>query len=177
MPRPEKVRLVAELAERLGRAQLAVITDFRGVKAGEMVRLRRELRAVQAEYKVAKNTLLRWAAQAQGQEAMGPLLVGPTGVVFCYDDLAAPVRLLGEFARSTRLLTIRGAVLDNQLLTPQQVAELASLPPRAVLQAELVGNIQGVLAGFVGLLNAALGEFVRTLDARLAQQSGAEAAA
>jgi large subunit ribosomal protein L10 len=176
MPTPEKEAAVGELTGKLQRANLAVLTDYRGLTVRALADLRRQLRTADVEYEVAKNTLLRLAAKNTGVEGADDLLAGPTAVAFCYADIVAPAKTLTEFARTSRILNVRGAVLDGRLIGPEEVLRLATLPPVEQLHAEVVGAIGGPLAGFVGVLNGLLQTLVGTLEARGEQLGGGEGA-
>jgi len=172
MPTPEKVEAVSELTDKMQRARMAVVTDYRGLTVRDVANLRRQLRESKVEYTVAKNTLLRLAARNTGIEGADDLLDGPTAVAFCYDDIVAPAKALTDFARTSRILNVRGAVLDGQLIGADDVLRLATLPPVEQLHAEVVGAIGGPLAGFVGVLNGLLQTLVGTLEARGEQLGG-----
>jgi large subunit ribosomal protein L10 len=177
MPTPEKVAAVGVLTEKLQRAKLAVLTDYRGLTVRDLATLRRQLREADVEYEVAKNTLLRLAARSTGVEGADDLLAGPTAVAFCYADIVAPAKTLTDFARTSRILNVRGAVLEGRLIGADEVTRLATLPPAEQLRAEVVGAISGSLAGFVGVLNGLLQTLVGTLEARGEQLGGAGAEA
>jgi large subunit ribosomal protein L10 len=176
MPTPEKIAAVGELTQKLQRSKMAVLTDYRGLTVRDLATLRRQLGPAEVEYEVAKNTLLRLAARNSGVEGADDLLAGPTAVAFCYGDIVAPAKTLTDFARTTRVLNVRGAVLDGRLITPEDVTRLGALPPAEQLRAEVVGAIGGPLAGFVGVLNGLLQTLVGTLEARGEQLGGAEGA-
>jgi large subunit ribosomal protein L10 len=176
MPTPEKVVAVGELTEKMQRAKLAVLTDYRGLTVRDLANLRQQLRPADVEYEVAKNTLLRLAARNSGVEGAEELLAGPTAIAFCYADIVAPARTITEFARISRVLNIRGAVLDGRIISTEDVTRLATLPPTEQLHSELVGSIGGPLAGFVGVLNGLLQTLVGTLEARAEQIGGADSA-
>jgi large subunit ribosomal protein L10 len=175
MPTPEKIAAVGELTGKLQRANLVVLTDYRGLTVRDLANLRRQLREAGVEYEVAKNTLLRLAAKNSGVEGADDLLTGPTAVAFCYDDIVAPAKTLTDFARTSRILNVRGAVLEGRLIGPEAVTRLATLPPVEQLHAEVVGAIGGPLAGFVGVLNGLLQTLVGTLEARGEQLGGGAA--
>lgn len=177
MPTEEKIKMVEELADKLARARMVVLTDYRGLTVASQAALRAQLRGAQVEYAVTKNTLLLRAAHRHGLGAIEPHLSGPTAVAFCYgDDITAPARILNDFVRTSRILVIKIGLLDGQLLGAEEVVRLAMLPPRERLQVELIGSVIGPLAGFVGLLNGVLASLVRTLDARSQQVRGDAAA-
>jgi large subunit ribosomal protein L10 len=175
MPTEEKATAIGELTQKMERAKLAVVTDYRGLKVRDLADLRRQLRGAQVEYVIAKNTLLRIAARNTGVQGAESMLEGPTAVAFCYEDIVAPSKTLADFARTSRILNVRGGLLDGRVIGPAEVTRLATLPPREQLQAELVGSIGGPLAAVVGVLNGALQQLVGTLEARNEQLGGAAA--
>src|SRR5207247_11175496 len=101
--RPEKVAAVEELADRLSRATMAVLADYRGLTVGQLADLRRQLRPANVELRVAKNTLARLAAQRTGRDVLLPGLEGPTALVFSFGDPAAMAKALTEAIRTQRL--------------------------------------------------------------------------
>lgn len=153
----------------LREAQVAILTDYRGLTVQQMGQLRGQLRPSGSEVHVVKNTLTRIAAERLGIEDLAPMLEGPTAIAFGRDDVAAPARALDEAARTLTMLQVKGAILGGRVLAAGEVKRLASLPAQPQLRAELVGNIQGALAGFVGVLNGAVSNIVRTLEARSRQ--------
>src|SRR5437868_11099569 len=101
MPTPEKLAAVEDLTDKMRRAKLALVTDYRGLKVRDLAALRRTLRPHQVDFTIAKNTLLRIAANNAevGSEAANELLSGPSGVAFCYDDIVQPAKAISDFAR------------------------------------------------------------------------------
>ena len=174
--RPEKVAAVEGIADRFNRANLAVVADYRGLTVAQTREVRRQLQAVGAEMRIAKNTLARLAVKGTDGEAVLPILEGPTAVVFAYGDEVQSARALMDVIRLQRLgMQIKGALLGTRLLSGEEVTRLAELPSKEVLQATLVGTIGGPLAALVGTLNGALQQLVGVLDARGEQLSGAAA--
>ena len=176
MPTPEKAAAIDELTEKMGRAQLAVVTDYRGLTVRDLATLRRQLRGFEVDYTIAKNTLLRIAARNVGIEGSESLLEGPTAVAFCYQDIVGPSKAISDFARTSRILNVRGGLLNGKLIGADEVNRLATLPPMEQLRAEVVGAIGGPLSQMVGVLNGLLQTLVGTLEARVDQQGGASAA-
>ena len=172
MPTSEKAAAIEVLTDQLKRAKLAVLTDYRGLTVRDLANLRRQLRPHAVQYTIAKNTLLRLAAANNAIDGAERMLEGPTAVAFCYEDIVAPARALSDFARLSRIMTIRGAFLNGQVLEGDDVSRLATLPPVAHLRAELVGSIGGPLASLVGVLNGVLQMVVGTLEARGEQMDG-----
>ena len=179
MPTPQKVAAVEELTDKMRRAKLAVVADYRGLTVRDLATLRRSLRPHQVDFTVAKNTLLRIAARNAeiGSDAADALLEGPTGVAFCYEDIVQPAKALSDFARTSRILTLRGGLLGAQVLDAAEITRLAALPSAEQLRAEVVGAIGGALSQFVGVLNGLLQTVVGTLEAQVEKQGGAQATA
>jgi large subunit ribosomal protein L10 len=175
MPTPEKATAIDELTEKLGRAQLAVVTDYRGLTVRDLATLRRQLRPFQVDYTIAKNTLLRIAARNNGIEGSETLLEGPTAVAFCYEDMVGPSKAISDFARTSRILNVRGGLLNGQVIGADEITRLATLPSPEQLRAELVGAIGGPLASLVGVLNGVLQTLVGTLEAQSEKLGGAAA--
>jgi len=176
--RPKKVEIVAELADSIDRATMAVIADYRGLSVAQLEDLRAQLRPAQVEVKIAKNTLLRLAAQRSGRAAMLPALEGPTAIVFSFGDPAEMAKVLTDTIRTRRLaMPLRSGLLGDRLLPGADVTRIAELPSREVLAAQVLGTIQAPISNFVGVLAATLQSFVGVLDARRAQlEEGGEAA-
>lgn len=174
MPTEKKVAAVAELQDRLARATIAIGTGYVGLRVSEMAELRRALRGAGAELRVVKNTLLRRAAEAAGRPQILQLVEGPTAIAFSYDeDIVAPARALTQFLRTSRLpVTVRGALLDGEVLDGAGVEELASTPPREVLLGRIAGGLLAPAAHFVGLASGALRELAGLVEARAAQLEG-----
>jgi large subunit ribosomal protein L10 len=153
-PRAEKVASVAAVAERLSSAEAVFVTEYRGLKVHDLERLRVELRESGAEYKIFKNTLARIAAREQGLDALEELLVGPTGLVFAHADVATTAKRLRDFARANPALVIRGGMISGSVFDERTVAQLASLPSREVLLAQLAGALAAPLSACAGVLSA-----------------------
>src|SRR3954469_8537169 len=99
-PRPEKVAVVDEVRERLSSSSAALLTEYRGLKVGDLASLRRTLRAAGGDYKIYKNTLVRFAARDLGLDDFEALLVGPTAIAFVDGDAAAVAKALRDYART-----------------------------------------------------------------------------
>ena len=176
MARPEKVKEVEELADRFSRSSIAIVTDYRGLTVADMVGFRSRLREAGVEYRVSKNTLARFAAQNAGRDAILPDLVGPTAIAFSYDDPVAVAKAVTEFARTSRILQVKGALLGDRRISAEAVSQLAELPSRDVLLAQVMGGMKSPLVGLVSVLNGVVSGFVGVLDARRRQlEEGAAA--
>src|SRR5438270_1995980 len=177
MHRDDKERLVAELTERLRTADTLFVADYRGLSMPEIDGLRTELLNHGARFTVVKNTLTRRAAEAAGDDALLALLEGPSAIAFLESDgdPVAVAKALGAAARTTRVLTVRGGVLQGGPITAEDVENLAKLPSAEVVKGRTLGVIIAPLYAFVGLMNAPLRDFVGVLDARRRQLEQQEA--
>ena len=170
MPRArkeQKAEQVELLTEKLKKARVAVLTDYRGLTVAQMQDLRNRLRSADVEFRVVKNTMARRAAAESGNEALEGELKGPIGIAFGYDELGTPAKLLADFVRSTRLkLDIVGGLIEGRVFGPEQVRQLADLPPREVLLAQLLGTLQSPVAQLVATIQAPVQQLVGLLEAR-----------
>src|SRR5438132_5753124 len=139
MHRQDKERLVAELTERLRTADTLFVADYRGLSMTEIDGLRTELLRHGARFSVVKNTLTRRAAEAAGADALLALLEGPTAIAFleAEGDPVAVAKALADAARTSRVMTIRGGILEGRAIEGAAVEELAKLPPPDVLRAQV----------------------------------------
>ena len=173
MPKIEvKQVIVQEIAEKFRNAQTAVLVDYRGLTVEEVTELRAQARAAGVEYKVYKNSMMRFAAKETGYEGLLDVLVGPTAIAFCNTDPVAPAKMLSEFAKKHKALEIKAGMVDGKVLDVQGVAELAELPPREVLVARVLGALNSPITGFVNVLNGNMRGLVVALNA-IAEQKQA----
>jgi large subunit ribosomal protein L10 len=176
--RKDKEQVVADLVERLRSSETLILADYRGLSVGELDEVRTKLLEHGARFSVVKNTLTKRAAEEAGLETLTELLDGPTAIAFVGEgDMVAVAKTLNETARRTKILEIKGGILQGAPMEAAQVAELASLPSADVLKGQVLGAIVGPLNAIVGLFAAPLRDFVGLLDARVDQLGGAEAAA
>jgi large subunit ribosomal protein L10 len=179
-PRPEKVAVVDEIKARFEEADAVLLTEYRGLNVSQISELRRALRAAGGEYKVYKNTLVGFAAEAIGLE-LGDLLTGPTALAFVTsggDTKGDPVtvaKALRDFARGNPNLVVKGGVLGDSLLSADEAKALADVAPREELLARLAGGLAAPMVQFAGLLQALPRNFAYGLKA-LIDQGGAPGA-
>jgi large subunit ribosomal protein L10 len=176
-PRPAKAAVVTEVRERLDAADAAILTEYRGLTVGEIATLRRSLRAAGGDYKIYKNTLVRFAAQAQGLDELVPMLIGPTAIAFVEGDAVTVAKALRDFARTNPNLVVKGGLLGTGILTAKEATALADIPPREVLLARLAGGLAAPLQQFAGLLQALPRNLAYGLSALIEKQGGAPEAA
>jgi len=172
MLRNEKEAVIAEVAQLLTDTKDMFVSDYRGLTVAELKELRGKLRESGARLKVVKNTLGGIAADRSGREVVKDLLSGPTAVTFCGDDVAAAAKALSDFARAHPKFEVRGGVLESSLIDANGVKAIASLPPRDVLIAQVVGTMAAPMSGLVTVLQGTISWFVRALD-QVAQQRAA----
>jgi len=171
MQKSEKERVVAELTERLRTSETLIVADYRGLTNAEIDGLRSKLIEHGARFAVVKNTLTRRAAEAAGSDALLALLEGPSAIAFVQSDgdPVAVAKALRDAATSTKILAIRGGVLEGAAMTADEVESLAQLPPAEVLRAQLLAAIVSPLTTVVALVTAPLRDLAGLIDARIEQ--------
>jgi len=173
MKKSEKEQLVSELAQKLRGANALYFTDFTGLNVKRMTDLRRRLRKSGVEYVVIKNTLALRAVNESG--LVSERLKGPTGLVLSRDPIAA-AKVLSDFAKENDARpAVKGGLLDGRALDSAQVKQLATMPSREQMLAELGAGLQSPMAAFVGALNGLLYMFAGALEALRTQREGAAA--
>jgi large subunit ribosomal protein L10 len=176
MRKEEKSAVVGELAEKMGRASIALVSEYRGMSAGEATEVRRRLRAVRGELRVAKNTLIRRAIKDTPFAPLDDKLRGPVGLILSFADpieLAKTVTGMRELGEKFKL---RGGVLDGKALGAEDVQALAAMPPREVILAQLLGLIAAPATRLARLLNEPGSALARLVDAA-GKKGGAQAPA
>src|SRR5436189_1227781 len=171
MRRDQKEQVVEELTARLQAADTLLVADYRGLTMPQIDELRSRLLESGARFTVVKNTLTRRAAEAAGAEALLALLDGPSAIAFLETDgdPVAVAKALGEATRTTRVLAVRGGVLEGAAITSEDVENLAKLPPVDVLRGQVLGAVTAPLTTIVGLFTAPLQDLNGLLEARIAQ--------
>jgi large subunit ribosomal protein L10 len=173
-PRPEKVAVVNEVRGHFNDSDAAILTEYRGLTVTEISNLRRALRPAGGEYKVYKNTLVRFAARDLGLD-LDSMLEGPTAIAFVKGDAVTVAKALKDFARTNPKLVVKGGLLGEKVLDAKDTAALADVAPREVLLARLAGGIAAPMVQFAGLLQALPRNFAYGLKA-LIDQGGAPGA-
>jgi len=175
--RSEKVAVVDEVREKFSASDAAVLTEYRGLDVPAMAELRRALRESGGEYKVYKNTLVRFAVEELGLE-IDDLLTGPTAIAFVGEqadgsagDPVGVAKALKEFAKANEALIIKGGLLDEKRLTVEEISALAEIAPREVLLAQLAGAMAAPMQQFAALLKALPQNMAYALQALIEQGS------
>jgi large subunit ribosomal protein L10 len=171
MPTPKKIEQVAELKDRISRAEIAIAASYQGTSVAQQVALRSALRDAGAEMRVVKNTLLRIAATDAGLAQFGELADGPTAVVFGFDDPVAPARALADYIKSNAgtAVEIRRAVVLGEVVNAAYVLDLATVPPREELLGRIAGGLVGKVRELMTLLDGTTLDFAGLLEARALQ--------
>ena len=171
MKKEDKERVVAELTEYLRTAETLIVADYRGLTMPQIDALRGRLLENGARFAVVKNTLTRRAAEAAGADAVLALLEGPSAIAFVESggDPVAVAKALADAARETRVLTIRGGVLEGRAIQGSDVEQLAKLPPADVLRGQVLGAITGPLMNILAIFTTPLQDLYGLLDARIEQ--------
>ena len=149
-----KKGVVADIKQKFEKAQSAVLVDYRGLNVAEDTELRNQLRKAGVEYAVLKNTMINLAIQDMGLDDMKAHLEGPTAVAFGYEDAIAPAKVLSEFVKKSKKMTIKCGVCDGAYLDEAGVQALANTPSREVLIAKIMGSMMSSVSKFVYALEA-----------------------
>jgi large subunit ribosomal protein L10 len=169
-----KKEVVAELSERLKKAQTVVLAEYRGISVEDITVLRSRARASGVYLRVLKNTLARRAVQGTPFEKLGDQMVGPLAYGIS-DDPVSAAKVLHAYAKGNDKLVIKGGMMPNYLMTAKEVGNLATMPSREELLSKLLGTMQAPITKFVQTLNEVPGKFVRTLAAVRDQKEKASA--
>jgi large subunit ribosomal protein L10 len=175
--RPEKTAVVEEIRNRLGEADAAVLTEYRGLGVRALAGLRGALRPVNTEYKVFKVTLARRAAEEAGLTDLLPLLEGPVAFAFVHGDVVPAAKALRDFGRTNPELVVKGGLLGVRPLTASEITALADIPPRDQLLGMLAGGFQAPLTKAAGLFQAFTRNLAYGVQALIDQRASSEPAA
>lgn len=152
--RQDKEAKVSEIKEKMSKAQGVILAKYQGLTVEEDTELRKKLREAGVEYKVYKNTLSTIAAKELGYNDAENILVGPLAMAIGYEDPTAPARVLSDFAKNHKALELKGGFVQGEIFDAVKVAQLATIPPREVLIAKLLGSFKAPLSNLAYLLNA-----------------------
>ncbi len=174
MLRKQKEAVIEELAGNLSKCVVAVATDYRGLTAKEMVQLRRQMHQQGVDYRVVKNTLMRFAAEKAGVKGLDEFLTGPMAIALSYDDAVKPAKILIDHIKSANsALKVKGGVLGDKVLTAADVINLAATPSKEVLISQLLGRLKSPVYSLHFVLSSPLRGLVGVLQARVKQLEGA----
>lgn len=149
-----KKQVVAEIKEKLEKAQSVVLYDYRGLTVEQVTKLRNECRKAGVEYVVYKNNLIGLAAKEAGIEGLDDYLKGPTAVAFGMNDAVAPAKILSNFVKEVKKTEVKGGILSGNVIDVAGVETLAAMPSREVLIARIMGSMMSSVSKFVYCLEA-----------------------
>ncbi len=165
MKKEEKISIVSELQGKFQKAKGIVFTDYLGLNVEEITGLRNNLREVDLEYRVVKNTLARRASEGTAVDAAKEIFSGPVGIAVGYDDPVLLAKKVFEFSKSNDKLEIKGGIIEGDIYTPAQIKTISELPSREVQLSMLVGAMQSPLSKLASALNATLSGFMYAMEA------------
>ncbi|MCF6464404.1 50S ribosomal protein L10 [Clostridium sp. Cult2] len=171
----EKKQIVEEIKEKVEKAQGVVLVDYRGLNVEELTQLRRNYKEAGVDYKVYKNTMMRFAFKDAGFEEFNQYLTGPNAVAFGFDDPVQAAKISEEFAKKHDKLEIKAGIVDGKIIGIDEIKNLANLPSKEVLIAQALAGLNGPIAGFANVLQGTIRNLVYALNAVREKQEGIEA--
>lgn len=179
MATARKKETVRELNHLFNSSEVMIFTDYRGLRVADLNNLRRQLRDKGVEYHIAKNSLTTIAAHRAGRDDLAQLLDGPTAIAFVGSDIPGAAKVLQDFVRTSRIMTIRGGLAGKQLLSADQVGDLTKILTREQYIAKMMGSLNSPAQSIVGVLSNTLRGLMNVFQARIDQmkEQGGEAAA
>ncbi len=173
----QKKQLVAELAEQMKNASSGVLVDYKGINVADDTQLRAEMRKNNVDYRVIKNTLIRFAAKEAGLEGLDSVLEGTTALAISADDVIAPAKVVAQFAKKNAdIYNIKAGFMDGKVVGVEEIMEIANLPSKEVLLGRLVGGLQGPIFGLALVLKAIAEKKEQEGDAPAVAEEAAPAA-
>lgn len=163
-PKPKKVETVRELTDKVRRARGIFFTEFKGLTVAEITDLRRQCHQSHVEYMVCKNTFARMVLKDNGFEQALVHAVGPTGLVFGFDDPAVAAKILHDYAAKNEKLVLKGGIFEGRMISKKDIEAIKDLPSREQAIALLLAAIQAPLQGFYNVIAAVLRDFVSVVD-------------
>jgi large subunit ribosomal protein L10 len=175
MPNIEaKQAVVEEIKNKFAESKTAVLVDYRGLNVAEVSDLRSKAREAGIDYKVYKNTMMRFAVKELGYDELLEHLVGPTAVAFCNESEVAASKVMYEFGKDNEALEIKAGLVDGTVMDVAGIKAVAGLPSKEILVAKALGGLNAPIAGFANVLNANIKGLAVALGA-IMEQKQAEA--
>ena len=166
LSKDSKKEILQELITKLKESKGVVLTDYQGMNVFQISRLRNELKEKRIEFKVVKNTLMEKASEELNVEDLTKDLIGCTAMAFCSDDGIAPARFLKEYFKKNKIdLKIKSGLIDGRVFSPEKIMEIASLPSKDVLIAQMINGVKSPLYSLVFILQGPLRGLIYTLEA------------
>lgn len=149
----KKIKEVEELAEKIKKAKIVLLTDYKGINVADVTSVRAKLRGAQAEYKVIKNNITRRAMQSCNIEGLEGVLEGTTAVILGYEDYLEPLKAIYEYAKNNEFYKIKGGIIEGKVVSVEELITLAKLPSRETLIAGLAAALLGNISKLAVALN------------------------
>ena len=149
----KKIKEVEELAEKMSKAKIVLLTDYKGINVADVTAVRAKIRGAQAEYKVIKNNITRRALKACNIEGLESELEGTTAVILGYEDYLEPLKAIYEYAKNNEFYKIKGGIIEGKVVSVEELITLAKLPSRETLIAQLAGALLGNITKLAVALN------------------------
>ena len=156
---------IAQIKEKVEKAQVAIVTEYQGMSVEEITKLRRSLQAEEGDYMVTKNTLAKLAIKGTNYELLADALTGPIAIAFGYGDQVAPAKALSKFIKESKKGEIKGAVLDGKWLSADEAKALANIPSKQEIYAKMLGCINSPASGIANSINAVMSSLTRAVAA------------
>ncbi|MDM8542229.1 50S ribosomal protein L10 [Desulfococcaceae bacterium HSG9] len=169
----QKKNIVAAMHAKFTKAQIVILTDYKGLNVTTMNALRRKLREGGVEYRVVKNSLLIRASENTDVAVIKDYFKGPSGVAYCEDDPVAPAKILMAFAKENKALEIKTGVMNGKVLDHADIKALSALPPRDILLGQVLSAMNGVPSALVRVLSGVTSQFLNVLTAIKEQKESA----
>ncbi|MDM8553764.1 50S ribosomal protein L10 [Desulfococcaceae bacterium HSG7] len=169
----QKKNIVAAMHAKFTKAQIVILTDYKGLNVTTMNALRRKLREGGVEYRVVKNSLLIRASENTDVAVIKDYFKGPSGVAYCEDDPVAPAKILMAFAKENKALEIKTGVMNGKVLDHTDIKALSALPPRDILLGQVLSAMNGVPSALVRVLSGVTSQFLNVLTAIKEQKESA----
>jgi large subunit ribosomal protein L10 len=160
-----KAQVVDEIKEKISSSQSMVLVDYRGLNVAQLTDLRKRYRDAGVDYKVYKNTMMRFAFKELGLEDFNEFLKGPSAVAFGTNDPVSAAKVTAEFAKTNDKLEIKAGIVDGKVISAEGVKSLAELPSREVLVAQVLGGFNAPIQGFANVLQGTIRGLAIVLNA------------
>jgi large subunit ribosomal protein L10 len=160
-----KTQNVEEIKGKIKDAESIILVDYRGLDVEQLTELREQYRKAGVEYKVYKNTMMRFAFKDSGFEGFNEFLKGPSAVAFGYGDPVQAAKITSEFAKDNEKLEIKAGIVDGKIINVDQVKDLADLPSKEVLIAQALGGLNAPIQGFANVLQGTIRSLAIVLNA------------
>ena len=164
---------VEEIKAKISKAQSMILVDYRGLNVEQLTELRSQYRKAGVEYKVYKNSMMRFAFKDSGLEVFNEFLKGPSAIAFGYDDPVSAAKVTAQFAKTNDKLEIKAGIVDGKLIDVDGVKNLAELPSREVLIAQVLGGFMSPIQGFTNVLQGTIRGLAIVLNAIAEEKAAA----